>query len=111
MYTSTIITSLLAIAGTTLAAPLAKRADITIEFIGGPASYSMTIPNDDAWHPTNSDLNISKLRSSVNVITACQFQTNPPPAVAATATYVQSDDGAVDVGPPQPILAVKCPGA
>lgn len=93
---------------------LIKRAtnEISLTFIGGPASYTLTIPNDNTWHPTtDEELNISKIKSSsdIDVLQSCQFQTHDPPAVPATATYVLSaDDGAVDVGPPQPILAVKC---
>ncbi|KAK4629484.1 hypothetical protein CLAFUW4_08003 [Fulvia fulva] len=109
MYTSAIILSTLF--ASALAAPTEKRqAGITIDFIGGPASYSLTIPQDGSWVPTNSDLNISKLRSSANILQICQFQTNPPPAQAAAAVYVPSDDGAIDVGPPQPIVAVSCSG-
>lgn len=112
MYTSTIYFAACLLALVANAAPLQKRADITVQFIGGPASYTMTIPTDDVWHPTSdTQLNISKIKFPGD-LTACQFQTYAPPAVAATATYVRSpDDNAVDVGPPQPIIAVKCPGA
>ncbi|EME38199.1 hypothetical protein DOTSEDRAFT_140544 [Dothistroma septosporum NZE10] len=107
MYTSTILFS--AFLASALAAPLETRqSGITIQFIGGPASYTLTVPQDESWVATNSDLNISKLSSSADILSACEFQTNPPPADAAAATFVPSDDGAIDVGPPQPIVAVRC---
>ncbi|QSZ34164.1 hypothetical protein DSL72_005752 [Monilinia vaccinii-corymbosi] len=71
--------------------------DVDITFIGGPASYSLTIPADGQTHPTNNALSISLIRSSnFDVYSLCTFYHDNPAVLV-------NNGGIISVGPPTPI--------
>ncbi|KAA8573484.1 hypothetical protein EYC84_005069 [Monilinia fructicola] len=74
--------------------------DVDITFIGGPASYNLTVPADGQTHPTNNALSVSLIRSSnFDVYHLCTFYHDNP------ATLV-NNGGIISVGPPTPITGV-----
>ncbi|KAJ8071202.1 hypothetical protein OCU04_001539 [Sclerotinia nivalis] len=102
MQFSTLLTLGLAAISGVAAAPT-DFFDVDITFIGGPASYNLTIPADGQTHPTNNALSVSLIRSSnFDVFHLCTF------SYANPATLV-NNGGIVSVGPPTPITGVSCP--
>ncbi|KAG4035778.1 hypothetical protein MFRU_001g05460 [Monilinia fructicola] len=92
----------LAVIGGVAAAPT-DFFDVDITFIGGPASYNLTVPADGQTHPTNNALSVSLIRSSnFDVYHLCTFYHDNP------ATLV-NNGGIISVGPPTPITGVSCP--
>jgi len=78
---------------------------ITIEFDGAAdASYSLSVPLNGAYTPTNNVLSISAVKSTYANIPSCTFDTvDYPPAL------VEGPTGTWVVGPPQTVKGVSCP--
>lgn len=95
---ATALTSLLSL---TSALPSARSASATITLEGATpeAQYTISVPLDGSWYPTNNALSISHVVTSAG---PCEFygvdglQLNVPSA------------STVDVGPPQTIVGVIC---
>ncbi|KAF7885135.1 hypothetical protein EAF00_010953 [Botryotinia globosa] len=101
MQFSTLLTLGLAAISGVVAAP-ANYFDVDITFIGGPASYSLTIPADGQFHATNNPLSISLIRSSnFDVYNLCTFYHD-------NAVALVNNGGIISVGPPTPITGVSC---
>ncbi|TGO22199.1 hypothetical protein BPAE_0178g00170 [Botrytis paeoniae] len=96
MQFSTLLTLGLAAISGVAAAP-ASYFDVDITLIGGPASYSLTVPADGQFHATNNPLSISLIRSSnFDVFNLCTFYHD-------SAVALVNNGGIVSVGPPTPI--------
>jgi hypothetical protein len=109
MHISTILTFTTSLALTTSAFPTFKRQTpptyiLTLKGADTEAFYTLAVPADNTFHPTNNALSISSVSSSnVNVATDCTLQTvDYPPAL------VQISGSEWNVGPPQTVTAVKC---
>jgi hypothetical protein len=117
------LASTLALLGSALAAPApAPELDarggghhpaqtVHLTFHAGPVSYSLAIPADGSFNPTNQNsLNVNLIDTpDFNAIEQCTFQTSGPKTLVNTfnpETGVQS----IAVGPPQVITGVSCNG-
>jgi hypothetical protein len=80
---------------------------ITIEFDGAAgAGYSLSVPLNGVYTPTNNVLSISSVVSTYPNIPSCTFDTvDVPPAL------VEGPTGTWVVGPPQTVKGVTCPPA
>ncbi|KAH8821347.1 hypothetical protein F5884DRAFT_827604 [Xylogone sp. PMI_703] len=77
---------------------------ITIEFDGAAdAKYTLTVPLDGTFTPTNNVLSISTLVSTYANLPSCTFQ-----YVDGSATLVNIAPDTWAVGPPQTITGVSC---
>ncbi|CAD6443458.1 3de85bb1-28ca-40a6-a6d2-c913737ebea1 [Sclerotinia trifoliorum] len=102
MQFSTLLTLGLAAISGVAAAPT-DSFNIDITFIGGPASYNLTVPATGYTQLTSNALSVSLIRSSnFDVFHLCTF------SFASPATLV-NNGGIISVGPPTPITAVSCP--
>lgn len=108
MQFSTIFAVTSSLALTTSAFPTFKRQTPPTYILtlkgAADAFYTLAVPADNTFHPTNNVLSISSVSSSnVNVASYCTLQTvDYPPAL------VQISGGEWNVGPPQSVTAVKC---
>lgn len=107
MQYTTLLTLIASVAPFTSAAPTpqAGAPGYTITFKGAAAaSYTLNVPPDNAFHPTNNVLSISSVYSpDVDVATHCTLQTvDYPPALVAIS------QNEWNVGPPQTVTNVKC---
>ncbi|ESZ92777.1 hypothetical protein SBOR_6834 [Sclerotinia borealis F-4128] len=76
--------------------------NVDITFIGGPASYNLTIPADGQTHAINNPLTISLIRSSnFDVFHLCTFYHDNVAALV-------NNGGVVSMGPPTPVTGVSC---
>lgn len=108
------VATILAITGLVAALPAPELeartgiAVVNLKFQGGPASYSLQVPADGNYYPTNNGLNINIIQTpDFNAYQNCEFHTAGEKAlVQGVIDGVQS----IAVGPPQPILGVTCHG-
>ncbi|KAL2891109.1 hypothetical protein HOO65_010467 [Ceratocystis lukuohia] len=86
-------------------------AELTFRFHAAAAQYDLSFPADGQFHETgNTELNVNLIDTpGINAMSQCEFKTNG--AMALAPTLDTSGNPQVAVGPPQPIIAVKCWGS
>jgi hypothetical protein len=101
-------TATLALAGAALAAPAPAPATKTVHltFHGAPVEYYMAVPADGRIHKTYSTLNINIIDAPEYASSRCTFYTYGDKALVVDVDYHGTEN--ISVGPPQPIVGVKC---
>ncbi|KAF3769151.1 hypothetical protein M406DRAFT_234725, partial [Cryphonectria parasitica EP155] len=87
---------------------------VSLIFQGGPASYSLNITADGEEYFTDNDLSVSLILSpNYDPYHYCTFKTASQVAFAPSLVQRPEDlfpINEIAVGPPQPIISVKCSG-